>query len=232
MLSGTESNVNLYERFDSPANSQRVIVIVKDTAVITTLLTGVWPAGSHLTLYNYGYILGAGGEGGHGGGVGWPTAADLAGEPGGSALELGMDLTLNMFSGQGYLWGGGGGGGGGYWTTVSQAMIGGGGGGGGVSGGLGGEGGFATGGGGQSPDGEDATSGINAVPGVGGDPAPYYAGGNGGSWASSGFPGEGNGGAGGNGGRAIDVNGYSWEWGPSVVPGELYGNGQVIGVIN
>ncbi len=126
---------------------------------------------SHLGLINHGSILGRGGNGGSAGNL----LAGSFGEdgfPGGNALELTTKTTFDL---QGEIYAGGGGGAG-VGTGLSFSILGntyfigfGYGGGGGVVNGLGGTATVAGGGTviGQLSPGTDATSGINAIPGVG-----------------------------------------------------------------
>jgi hypothetical protein len=74
------------------------------------LRTGVFPAGSTLTIVNKGYIRGKGGAGGPYNG---------AGSPGGTALYLDMNCSLD--NGAGFIFGGGGGGGGAFGQNSAQA---------------------------------------------------------------------------------------------------------------
>lgn len=70
-----------------------------------------FPAGSKLTLVNWGYIVGRGGDGGRGGdSYVNNTGNGVAGNGGGPALYAGFSISINN---GGYIGGGGGGGGGG-----------------------------------------------------------------------------------------------------------------------
>ena len=74
-----------------------------------SIVTGAWPIGSNITLTNNAIIAGAGGRGGNA----W--AGQYFGEngsPGGPAISLSYNITINNL---GTIGGGGGGGGGGSW---------------------------------------------------------------------------------------------------------------------
>jgi len=72
-----------------------------------SLVTGTWPAGSSITLTNNAIIAGAGGRGGNS--YAFQFGAEN-GSPGGSAISLSYNITINNL---GTIGGGGGGGGGG-----------------------------------------------------------------------------------------------------------------------
>lgn len=69
------------------------------------LRTGVFPAGSTLTIINESYLRGGGGNGGS-------HAGNMVGQPGFAALLL--DVPTQVNNAAGWIWGGGGGGGGSY----------------------------------------------------------------------------------------------------------------------
>ena len=119
-----------------------------------------YPSGSTLTIYNYGYITGRGGDGGGAG-------RSYAGDPGGPALIASNALTLYNY---GVVQGGGGGGG-----SRPDLGWGGGAGGAGYPGGNGGIGGGYS--DGANPNG---TAGSLSAPGA---PGVYYGG-------SGGYPGQ------------------------------------------
>ena len=206
-LSAVESDVDIFQRVGSPSYPAQVFVTVRDTAVITTINTGPFLAGSRVYLTVAGYFLAVGGRGGAGG---WPADPGGGGDPpspavsagdgiaGGNSLTMQCETLINLDAGR--IWAGGGGGGGGG-SLISFTA--GGGGGGGVSGGAGG-----------NPGGSAATTGIGAVPGTGG--TQQGDGGAGGDWGQAGSPGESVGaadgqvgGAGGNAGIAIVKNGFT-----------------------
>lgn len=96
-----------------------------------------WVSGSSLLIVNGGYIVGRGGAGGNG--TNNYAAAGTAGGAGGTALNLGINTTINNTAG--YIYGGGGGGGGSgtwWWAWVIYNNPGGPGGGGGAGNGTGG----------------------------------------------------------------------------------------------
>ena len=90
------------------------------------------PAGSVVNLYNFGYIVGMGGNGGPGifwvgdAGFGFGSgdianpAPSSAGQAGGAAINGPNGGTLNIYN-SGHIWGGGGGGGGGGYDTATGA---------------------------------------------------------------------------------------------------------------
>lgn len=163
-----------------------VYVYSTSTGTPGLTLTG-GSTGDTITLVNNGYIMGKGGKGGAGGN----------GNPGGTALSLGFNTTVNNTNGSAYIGGGGGGGAGiGYGA------------GGGVGGGDGGGGNFGVGGG-------PGSSGTNAYTTSSSGPygTHYTSGGGGGGrvfpgvggagGSSGGVPnGWGRGGTGGGGGSA------------------------------
>ena len=193
-LSGVLNNVDMRELFGFPSRAGIYAVFIREGCVVTGFSTGSWPNGTILKLYNRGYILGFGGDGGDAG-----IPGSLNGKDGGNgqpALTLNYPLDIYMLLGQGYIWGGGGGGGGGSAVTSSGIVFTGSGGGGGVSGGAGGSG---------QPAGQDATTGISAVFGFGG--LGVSNGGDGGYWGQPGSSGTGaTPGSGGNSGASIKRN--------------------------
>jgi hypothetical protein len=200
------SNYDLFAAAGSPSGP--VDLIFTNTGTIYSTSTAVaalsvigFAAGSTITIINQGYIIGMGGNGGDGG-----SSSSNYGQPGGAggpAISLGLNVTIDNTAG--YIFGGGGGGGGfGYATP-----IGGGGGGGGRSYATssGGAGGAGTPSGLAGGNGTTAGAGAGGTNGYGNDPA-----GAGGDWGSAGvtpwyYPG-----AGGPGGKAIALNGYSVTW--------------------
>lgn len=86
-----------------------VVIGSGNTAVVAFDTGSGFPNGSVLTLNNYGYIVGMGGEGGRGGGDGGGGGAGTAGYAGGHALNAEYPLSVTN---NGTIGGGGGGGGG------------------------------------------------------------------------------------------------------------------------
>ncbi|MBC3410706.1 hypothetical protein HU720_05265 [Pseudomonas sp. SWRI51] len=119
------SGVSIFELMGSPTKRRHYTFINRATINSGTagfaLRTGVFPAGSRLTIINEGAIRGAGGSGAY------PAAA----APGKGALLLEFPATLDNRAG--LVFGGGGGGG---WRYVSQTLYAGGGGGAGRPGGA------------------------------------------------------------------------------------------------
>lgn len=161
--------------------------------------------GDTITLVNNGYIMGMGGNGGN-----WATGTG-AGYPGGTALSLGFNTTINNTNASAYI-GGGGGGGGNYDNGPS--------GGGGAGGGSGGPSGAIS---AVAAGGTIGNSGVNGDAGYSFCCGTYYYYGNGGGGGRI-FPGTGGagglavtglnnqngkgGGSGGGGGTAYNF-GYS-----------------------
>jgi hypothetical protein len=213
------------------------VVIRINTGVIVAALSSGTPAmdlsgflnpGSRLTLINNGFILGHGGDGGNGANTytqrGDPnravtTGRATPGHDGGDALVCpGAGVLFTIQNGAGFIWGGGGGGGGGAAAMNLGGHAAGGGGGGGSGGGKHGTGSYTQVSG--SGDGQDGSTGINGSPGGGGagfgDGGGIGSnGGNGGDWGDPGGNGglpaglgfQATQGAGGAGGKAIDLNG-------------------------
>jgi hypothetical protein len=184
-----------------------------------SIVTGSWPAGSNITLTNNAIIAGAGGRGGNA----W--AGQYYGEngsPGGSAISLSYNITINNL---GTIGGGGGGGGGGSWFYPFNGgflVTAGGGGGAGFSGGGAG---VCNSPGNSSNNCQGGNAGTSSNGGAGGVYSYRFRsvtltayGGNGGNLGqsgTSGAPGNNNNnraypGAGGNAGSAIVRNGYTY----------------------
>lgn len=184
---------SIFELMGSPSVPGNYIF--ENTATISAasrggwaLQTGVFPAGSTLTIINKGHIRGGGGDGGNG--------IDGAGSAGGTALVLNFPATIDNTSGT--IWGGGGGGGGGWRPPVQPGMpptLFGGGGGAGIPAGNGGPGGGFQGVAGANG---TATAGGAGVDGDGG--APGAAG------TARGA------GAAGRGGYSVQTNGNAVTW--------------------
>lgn len=172
--------------------------------------TGIFPAGSTLTIVNKGYIRGKGGDGG--------SATGGAGGAGSTAIYL--DMSCIVDNSEGFIFGGGGGGGGAY-------LYYGGSGGGSGGGGGGGSGGGVNGASSNSGDGfviinSTSTNGSTDSGGVGGYStiidSVWVRGGNGGAPGQPGTAGTGSKGStglsysvgkGGPAGAAIARNGYA-----------------------
>lgn len=169
--------------------------------------TGIFPAGSTLTIVNKGYIRGKGGNGG--------SSTGGAGGAGSTAIYL--DMSCIVVNAEGFIFGGGGGGGGSYLYYGGTSWGGaGGGGGGGVNGGAG-----ASTGGGYLTINSTSTNGSTDSGGVGGYGtvinAAWVRGGSGGAPGQPGTAGTGSKGStnlshsvgqGGPAGAAIARNGY------------------------
>ena len=234
-------NYNIFTEAGSPTAPTEVILTIDAGVVVSStvtanhaLQTGIgWNALSTIKIVNNGDIYGDGGDGGAGANAAGSTCSNPAvGLPGGPAMDLDFDITLDNTNGN--IYGGGGGGGGGGSGSNSEEddrdVSGGGGGGGGrCKTSAGGVGGTAT---GAIPLGtnEPGTAGGSGSPtgagagGAGGNSstADGGAGGAGGDWAASGSAGANPSGstnqcftlgvAGGAGGKAIDLNGYAITW--------------------
>lgn len=197
------------------------VYVYSDDTSTPALKTGTGYGGT-LTIINNGYIYGAGGTGGLGGGS---NRNGYAGTDGGTALSLEGNITLTN---NGSILGGGGGGGGGgaaldedFWSSDEYAS--GGGGGGGQTFGSGGNG-NTWGGGSAAQDGTDGTltaAGLGKPGGSDKGDAIGGTGGNGGAVGQSGSNGNngsthdgsdawsGTGGSAGAAGTAIDYNGFT-----------------------
>jgi hypothetical protein len=105
-----------------------VYIYSTSTSTPAITITGSWPGG--VTIVNNGYVIGMGGAGGKGV---WDNRSSVSGNPGGTAIFLGVNATIVNNTGA-FIAGGGGGGAG---TTVTTGQ--GGGGGGGAGGGAGGD---------------------------------------------------------------------------------------------
>jgi hypothetical protein len=214
-LHSAATDLAIAEAFRHPADSYPAIFHVHAGVIVgasdtehAALETGAFPDGATLAIVNEGRIQGAGGEGGFGGSCGVGSTSGL---PGGPALALAMDVTLEN---RVEIWGGGGGGGGGGDSCDEGTCwpTGGGGGGAGTEAGLGG---------GYHP--ADPACGVRGGPSVGdGLPGtsetgggPNYAGGRGGDPGRPGSAGYQHvkytaaGGAGGAAGAAVLLNGHT-----------------------
>ena len=231
IISSDTQNINLHALAGSPATAGNYtftinsgITVGSGSTANAAISTGVWPAGSTVTLINNGKIYGRGGNGGAGGSctgsrvvVAPPpkcTAASAGGD-GGSALSVNYNITLNNTNGSIFGGGGGGGGAGGITQSLFSGNTpsggGGGGGGQGVAASNGGAGGTA-----MYP-GSAGHSGTATSPGVPGKNNQYgettiYKGGSGGTWASAGGKGEYSGATGGAAGKAILLNATTIVW--------------------
>jgi len=184
-----------------------------------SIVTGAWPIGSNITLTNNAIIAGAGGRGGNA----W--AGQYFGEngsPGGPAISLSYNITINNL---GTIGGGGGGGGGGSWFYPFNGgflVTAGGGGGAGISGG---ERGICNSPGNSSNNCQVGNAGATSNGGTGGIYSYRFVnvtmtayGGNGGNLGQNGTSGappynqntaRSYPGAGGAAGKAVDLNGYT-----------------------
>lgn len=245
VLAANETDVNVFARAGSPGGVVTVNltiaagVVIRSSSPVTPALdfTG-FASGSTINVTNLGYVLGAGGDGGNGGEVGWGgvTVTNCnAGKPGktaGPAMTApGTGRNFNITNAAGFIWGGGGGGGGGGGLAASpgsgqQSSGNGGGGGGGAGSGRGAQGGTGSvfpgvngvvgtdGGGGQNGDFGAGGAGNH---GQSAGSSNAGAGGAGGTWGSAGAAGttvSGSGqqvvaGTGGGAGKAINLNGGS-----------------------
>lgn len=114
------SGVSIYSLMGSPTKKRTYIFInrgvISGGALGFALQTGVFPSGSILKVINEASIVGAGGSGGP-----YAESAGSAGFPGGAALKLDMDITLDNSAG--YIRGGGGGGGSGQWRSIKSGGV-------------------------------------------------------------------------------------------------------------
>lgn len=161
--------------------------------------TGIWPAGSILSLVVSGNVHGGGGRGGNGSAI----AAGADGGNGGHAVFCQAPISITVNSG-GAIKGGGGGGGGGSYSIVNGGNKGGGGGGGGFP-----NGGSSSGATGPKGTGGPGLAGSTSAGGAGGVSTPA---GNGGAGGNAGLTGMGGFGEdynsnGGTPGYAINKNG-------------------------
>jgi hypothetical protein len=185
-------------------------------------------AGDTITLVNNGFIMGMGGNGG-GNNINTP----IAGSPGGPAISLGFNTTIDNTNASAYIGGGGGGGTGGNTSNCAGGGAGGGRGGNGfnTTGGAGGSpgqtGGAGTGTGGQGGGAGgggaiNASEGLSGGGGGGGRIFPGTGGSVGGGSANNAGSGNGGGGWGAQGGsgsgsaqpggKAVNLNGYTVTW--------------------
>jgi hypothetical protein len=149
IVNSFQTNYNLagavyYAGWDFVSPVKATITITTGTYICGTaysiaLRTGSFPAGSNITLYNYGTILGSGGDGGNGGYVYAYNniSAGNGGNSGGTCFYVESAITVYNY---GTISGGGGGGGGGGAAYCTDAytfeVLGPGGGGGGGQGGA------------------------------------------------------------------------------------------------
>lgn len=219
-ISNNQTNLNLYNWAISQGwNGSSAITVTIDPGIyiystnptIAALTVNGFING--ITIVNKGFILGRGGTGGTGGYAGDSTTiGGTAGGNGGNALNTNMNLTIDNING--YIAGGGGGGGGAFWWGRTSNC--GGSGGGGAAFGVGGPQvgpsyfgsiGYA---GGTATYNTPGNGGSGSSGSAGG---AYYNGGAGGGWGTAGVVGgSGNGKAGGQPGKAVNLNGYSVTW--------------------
>jgi hypothetical protein len=125
-ISADTANFNVFTAFGSPTSVgdytltiNMGVRIYSNNTSVAALTTGVFPAGSTLTIINNGSIIGMGGAGGKGADgqilnlcCGSPTSQPGSpGLAGGNAMSIGMNTTINNTSGN--IFGGGNGGAGG-----------------------------------------------------------------------------------------------------------------------
>lgn len=204
--SGIRTSVNIFEDFGSPTSAGDFVwtntgSIESGSAGTYAVTIGAFPVGSTLKIINQSYFRGRGGKGGNA----FISGTNTAGEPGQTALNLTMDVTID--NGAGFIFGGGGGGGASNGLGGKQNWASGGGGG---AGDDGGPGGTADGG---NP--RTGATGTQTSGGAGGNTANAVAG-NGGSNGNAGtvgnHSGTGQDSAGGAGGKSIALNGYTVTW--------------------
>lgn len=236
VIASNTSNYNIYTAAGSPTGVAYVAVTinagvtVSSTSVaIPAMQTGSgWAAGSTITIYNSGNIIGKGGAGGPGSD---DIGTSAVGGNGGDALSLGFNVTMYN---TGNVFAGGGGGGGGRSGTVYDAcgktyctyMFGGGGGGGGAgsSGGSAGVGGSPVGGAPNYAGAPGAAGTSTGGSGGAGGAYSLYSGGTGGAGGGYGANGSVGGavsiytsgvqgpGTGGSSGNAVRLNGKTITW--------------------
>ena len=246
-VSASQADYDLFAEAGSPTDPVNVFVTVESATVLYGSTTGLpgfktgtgWLTNTELTLINEGHIVGMGGDGGEGASHVYVSQGDCSGVtqatvglPGGDAMTLEWDITIDNTNGN--IWSGGGGAAGsGCGRLENQVVTGGGGGGGGAggnltavsSGGLGGTSSGATtsyqgcdgedGSGGASGDGgrQGATDQLGSCPQYGSTAGGVY--GADGTTTSGLCPSSGN--DGGAAGKAIELGGYTvtWEGGSS-----------------
>lgn len=164
-IAASTSNYNLFTAAGSPADPVDVVVTISAGVTISSASTasyafdtGIFPAGSNLTLTNNGIIVGRGGNGGNGGGS--PSPLPTAGGAGGPALRAQSLVSI---------------------TNNNRIAGGGGGGGGGMNGSYPGDGG----GGGIGVSAGGAPQNISGSPGFAGTLTAAGGGGNTGGWSPS-----------------------------------------------
>jgi len=243
-ISASEADYDLFAAAGSPTDPVNVFVTVESATVLYGSTTGLpgfktgsaWAAHTELTLTNEGHILGMGGDGGEGASQVYTGQGDCSnttpatdGLPGGDAMNLGWDITIDNTNGN--IFGGGGGAGGqGCGHIANQEVAPGGGGGGGAGGNLtahssGGIAGVAS-GASVVYTGCDGTDGTGGATGQGGDsggvtlttcPGDSYGGNGGGDYGEVGYTStfsictdtEGDGAIA---GKAIELGGYAITW--------------------
>jgi hypothetical protein len=254
-ISSTTQNYNIYSNRGGTYSAGISDVTLTVQAIVGSAGTGQyaidtgnqWTSGDTVKIINNSQIVGAGGAGGAGGqgGNGNQALNGQAGGAGGSAINLGIDTTIQNDGGRIRGAGGGGGGGGNSGTdatmkgqtTFHTASGGGGGGGTGQAGGAAGAAGQAGSASGEDAVGQAGQAGSISSNGAGGGGTTAQAsadsgdGGAGGSFGGAGQAGQngqgpqrnGSGGAGGAAGKAINLNGNSvtYEDGSSNIDGAV-----------
>lgn len=218
VIAADTSNVNLFTLAGSPASAVNVtltinsgIYVYASTTSNVALLVPAFPAGSLIVVTNNGYIVGAGGAKGAGGG----TSFGSPGAAGSNAISLAFDITIDNTYGTIGGGPGGGGGGGGEGAGVSNAP--------------GGDG-------GHGQDYAAASGAWKLAPesGQSGSSVPFYgthggSGGRGGKWGQNGINGNPSsrdghaGGTGGAAGKAINLGGRTVTWLGGNVPAQVLG---------
>lgn len=227
-IAANTSDYNLATELAGAAQNKNIVVHIESGVIVsasststTAFSTGSFPQKTKIKIINDGQIIGVGGKGGDGGGAsaGVNCSFDPVenGFPGGNALDIQLDITIDNDNGDIFGGAGGGGGGHGCGGTFIQYIAGGGGG-----GGAGNSGG-AKGGPGDGADcdaTDDATAG-STTGGTGGTGcssggATGGNGGNGGEYGADGAAGNSatgcsgitcTPGTGGAAGKAIELNG-------------------------
>ena len=213
VITSDQTSYNFFTSAGSPGSAVTATVQVASGIKVRAFTFGNFPAGSVLTLVNYGYLYGIGGTAGTGGDA-TTQSSGTNGSAGQDAVTL-VSINVTIDNTYGYIYGGGGGGGGGGGLYIPTVFSGGGGGGGGGQG-LGGGGGF--GGPGLNGAGANGTDGSFNAAGLGGWAYGNHGfGGDGGGWGGNGHAGVtmdgnlgfGNGGAA---GKAVNLNGNTVTW--------------------
>jgi len=159
-INETTTNVSLFTLAGSPAVAGSYTFVVNAGVVVggngaDALVTGVFPAGSTISLINNGTVVGYGGDGGDGDPWIFPYGPAALPTSGGNAIRVDYDISITN---NGTIGGGGGGG-------VGGSFVGPGGGGNACGGGGGGGAGYVPGAGGLYLGGSDFIIGTHGTPG-------------------------------------------------------------------